>query len=162
MFDKFGEFDSWEELNKAAAGQKAEGDIEALIELAKENGIDEEDAKDYADGFINELATPLSAAVGKIELEKKALGLKEIMADWADYIIKECSESESMALNVRKKGKSLAGAIGAILKASWEIKERVPEEIMSAAGIKGAQRVEMGIPGYNTVTRILREYYQEG
>lgn len=40
MFDKFGEFDSAEELNRAAAAQKAEGDLEALIALAVGNGID--------------------------------------------------------------------------------------------------------------------------
>ena len=44
MFDKFGEFDSVEELNRAAAAQKAEGDEQALVLLAQENGIDKEDA----------------------------------------------------------------------------------------------------------------------
>ena len=39
MFDKFGEFDSAEELNKAAEGLRNEGDRESLIELAKENGL---------------------------------------------------------------------------------------------------------------------------
>ena len=43
MFDKFGEFDSHEELNRAAAAQLKEGDDEALMALAQENGIDEED-----------------------------------------------------------------------------------------------------------------------
>ena len=38
MWDKFGEFDSVEELNRAAAGQKEEGEEEALIALAVENG----------------------------------------------------------------------------------------------------------------------------
>ena len=47
MFDTFGEFDSAEELNAAAAGQKAEGDTGALKELAEENGIDEDDVQDY-------------------------------------------------------------------------------------------------------------------
>ena len=45
MFDLFGEFDSAEELNLAAAGQREQGDREALISLAKENGIDQEDAR---------------------------------------------------------------------------------------------------------------------
>ena len=45
MWDKFGEFDSAEELNRAAAAQKAEGDREALIMLAEENGIDRDDAE---------------------------------------------------------------------------------------------------------------------
>ena len=160
MFDRFGEFDSWEEINKAAEGQKEEGDFNALKALAKENGIDEEDAQDYIDGIVDELCNSSMAAIGKINIEKKELGLTEIMADWADYIIKESIEDEKMALAVRKKGKSLAGAIGAVLKQSWKIKVAVPEEVMEAAGIR--TRVEMGIPGYATVTRILRDYYLEG
>ena len=86
--------------------------------------------------------------------------LKEIMADWADYIIKEAIDDPKMAIAVRKKGKTLAGAIGAVLKQSWKIKAAVPKEIMNAAGING--RVEMGIPGYATVTKILRDYYLGG
>lgn len=160
MFDKFGEFDSWEEINRAAAAQKEEGDFEALKEIAKENGIDEEDAQDYIDGVVDELCNTSMAAIGKINIEKKALGLTEIMADWADYIIKESIEDEKMALAVRKKGKSLAGAIGEVLKQSWKIKAAVPKEVMEAAGIHA--RVEMGIPGYATVTKILRDYYLEG
>ena len=160
MFYKFGEFDSYEEINKAAAGQKEEGDFTALKELAVENGIDEEDAQDFIDGVVDELCNTSMAAIGKINIEKKALGLTEIMADWADYIIKESIEDENMALAVRKKGKSLAGAIGAVLKQSWKIKAAVPSEIMKAAGVNG--RVEMGIPGYATVTKILRDYYIGG
>ena len=63
MFDKFGEFDSCEELNRAAAAQLKEGDDQALVALALENGIDEEDVKDYIDGEVQELATPLMAAL---------------------------------------------------------------------------------------------------
>ena len=160
MFDRFGEFDSWEEINKAAEGQKEEGDFNALKALAKENGIDEEDAQDYIDGIVDELCNSSMAAIGKINIEKQDMGLTEIMSDWADYIIKESIEDEKMALAVRKKGKSLAGAIGAVLKQSWKIKAAVPEEVMEAAGIHA--RVEMGIPGYATVTKILRDYYIGG
>ena len=160
MFEKFGEFDSWEEINRAAAAQKEEGDIEAIKEIAKENGIDEEDAQDYIDGVVDELCNSSMAAIGKVNIERKALGLTEIMSDWADYIIKESIEDEKMALAVRKKGKTLAGAIGAVLKQSWKIKAAVPKEIKEAAGI--STRVEMGVPGYATVTRILRDYYLGG
>ena len=38
MYDKFGEFDSAEELNRAAAAQLREGDTEAIYIIAKENG----------------------------------------------------------------------------------------------------------------------------
>lgn len=42
MFEKFGEFDSCEELNRAAAAQLAEGDTDAIYTIAEENGIDRE------------------------------------------------------------------------------------------------------------------------
>ena len=65
MFDKFGEFDSWEELNKAAAGLKEEGDKESLIELAKENGIHEDEAEYYFTGETDELCNYVMASIGK-------------------------------------------------------------------------------------------------
>ena len=163
MFDRFGEFDSWEEINKAAAGQKEEGDFAALKELAVENGIDVEDAQDYIDGVVDELCSASMAAIGKIHVEKKALGLTEIMADWADYISMQAGNDPRMALAVRKKDKSLAGAIGEVLKKSWNIKAAVPKEIIEAAGVSVRNaKVEMGIPGYATVARILRDYYLGG
>ena len=50
MFDNFGEFDSWEELNRTAEGLKNEGDLDNLKVLAAENGIDEMDMVDYVNG----------------------------------------------------------------------------------------------------------------
>ena len=77
MIRKFGIFDTVEELNRAAAAQKAEGDEEALFALAAENGIGQEDVRDYLDGEVEELATPLMAAVGKLDMEAfLAAGLK--------------------------------------------------------------------------------------
>ena len=43
MFDKFGEFDSYEEINRAAKAQLEEGDLEAIRTIAEENGLDPED-----------------------------------------------------------------------------------------------------------------------
>lgn len=40
MFDKFGEFDSCEEINRAAKAQLEEGDLEAIRTIAEENGLD--------------------------------------------------------------------------------------------------------------------------
>ena len=72
MFDKFGEFDSAEELNKAAEGLRNEGDRESLIELAKENGIDPEDAEDYFSGEMEKLAGNRLAAVARLKVEKES------------------------------------------------------------------------------------------
>lgn len=65
MFDKFGEFDSCEEINRAAKAQLEEGDLEAIRTIAEENGLDPEDAEDYCTGAIEELTTPCLAAIGK-------------------------------------------------------------------------------------------------
>ena len=46
MFDKFGEFDSYEEINRAAKAQLEEGDLEAIKTIAEENGLDPEDAEE--------------------------------------------------------------------------------------------------------------------
>lgn len=66
MFEKFGEFHSAEELNRAAAGLREEGDEASVFALAQENGLDREDAEDYLAGETGELATPALAAAGRI------------------------------------------------------------------------------------------------
>lgn len=77
MWDKFGEFDSWEEINRAAKAQLEEGDMDAVRAIAKENGIDPEDAEDFCTGTIEELTVPALAAVGKLEVESKDLQLTD-------------------------------------------------------------------------------------
>ena len=52
MYKKFGEFDSWEEINRAARAQLEEGDLDAIKEIAKENGLDPEDVEDFCTGAI--------------------------------------------------------------------------------------------------------------
>lgn len=158
MFDKFGEFDSAEELNMSAEGLKREGDTASLIELAVENGIDKEDAEDYIDGCVDKLATPLMAALGKLEVESQELKPKEIMADWLEYIKMQVTESEMMAAAVRKKGKSLRGCIAALLKWSFENQRTIDEDMLKAAGVKEA-RVGLGIPGMGRAKKIIINYY---
>lgn len=112
MFDKFGEFDSVEELNKAAAGLKEEGDTEALFQLAEENGIDREDAADYADGCTEELATLSMAAYGRLEVEEKQYRAR----DAQEYMIlkvilmmlRGLLREDTVAAAVLKKGKRVS------------------------------------------------------
>ena len=73
MFDKFGEFDSFEELNKAAEGFLKEGDLDSIRALAEENGLDKEEAEDYIEGYVPELATLYSAAFGRLTVEREKL-----------------------------------------------------------------------------------------
>lgn len=71
LFEKFGEFDSVQELNEAADGLLTEGDIDSLRELAKENGIDEADLQDYLDGCSEDLANVSTAAFGRLYVEEQ-------------------------------------------------------------------------------------------
>lgn len=161
MWDKFGEFDSWEEINKAAEGQKAEGDEKALKELAKENGIDIEDAEDYYDGTILSLCSPLTAAIGKLDIEEKDLKPQNIMVDWINYIRTLCSMDENICLAVRKKDKSLKGCIGTLLKWSFNHQQNVDKDIIKAAGVN-AGKVTLGIPGMREAHKLIKEYYLGG
>ena len=158
MFDKFGEFDSYEEINKAAEGLKEEGDTESLKELAKENGIDIEDVQDYLDGIADGLTNKSMAALGKLEVEVADLMPKDIMEDWADYIrTLICSGDEDFQTAFRKKEKSLKGCIGALLKWSHENMHKINDDIKKAAGFSG--HVELGIPGSARAKKIIKEYY---
>lgn len=160
MFEKFGEFDSCEEINRAAAAQLKEGDTDAVYAIAKENGIDLEDAEDYIDGLVPELASPLMAAYGKLAVEEADLQPYEIMADWIGYIRQRCAEDPELAAAVRRKGKSLKGCIAEIMKWSFENAKPVPEDIKRACGI--SFRVTLGIPGMATAKDLITKYYKEG
>ena len=159
MFDKFGEFNSVEELNEKAAELKAAGDEKELIALAEENGIDKEDAEDYMDGGFEKLATPFIAAVGKLELEAKKLALKGGLSDWKDCIIQYCSEDEAICRGVRQREKTLAVCLGQLLKFGFDNKQRVHDEIIKAAGLKPP--IYMGIPAKAEARKIIREYYMK-
>lgn len=158
MFDRFGEFDSAEEMNKAAAGLLAEGDAESILVLAKENGIDKEDAQDYIDGVVPELANPLMAAFGKLDIEAAELKPYEIMEDWLSYIKVRCQEDTAMAAAVRRKGKSLKGCIGALLSWSFKNQHEVDKDIIKAAGVN-AGRCTLGIPGMGRAKMLITNYY---
>lgn len=160
MFEKFGEFDSADELNAAAAGLLKEGDEESLYALAEENGIDREDVEDYLEGYIEELTNTSLAAIGKINIECKGLKIEEILEDWVEYIKARCIDSTEVAIAVRKKGKSLNGCIAKLLKWSYNHMYSIPEDIKKAAGVPG--NVKLGIPGMKTAKKLIDEYYLGG
>lgn len=158
MFDNFGEFDSWEELNRTAQGLKNERDFDNLKVLAAENGIDEMDVVDFVNGDMPTLCTAVTAALGKLAIEKADIKVSEIVEDWISYIESELSENEQLALLVRKKGRSLIGCIGEILQWSYTNRYKVDDRIIKASGIK-ASGVEMGIPGMATAKKLIWGYY---
>lgn len=157
MFEKFGEFDSFEEINRAAAAQLKEGDTEAVLTIAEENGIDKEEAEDFCAGEIGELTTATLAAVGKLNVEAEDLQLKGMMLDWKDYIAERCLEERTLAIAVRKKGKRLEQCMGEILKAGFQKKEEISQKIVKAAGLKPP--IYIGMPGKAEIRKIVEKYY---
>lgn len=157
MFERFGEFDSAEEINDKAAELKASGDAEALSDLARENGLDEEDARDYLDGVTGEFTTPALAAIGKIEAETEKIELFGVFTDWKGEILSMC-QGEDFAVAVRRKGKSIAECFACVMKEEMEHRKTVDKKI--TALIKGWPNGA----AISTLTRkdqadIIRRYY---
>lgn len=166
MFDKFGEFDSAEELNRAAAAQFKEGDEKAIYDIAKENGIDTEDAEDYMDGVIEELVTIRSAAMGKLKVESEDLELKGIVSDWKDMLVEECMASEELCVAIRKKDKALKHCLAKLIRFAFENKVQVSNKIVSVTKVTHNGKEEslrsplfLGIPSKADTKKLIREYY---
>ena len=166
LFERFGEFDSVEELNMTAEGLKEEGDLESLKVLAVENGLDAADAEDYANGIVTELSSDLMAEAGKIAVESKALGIDGIMSDWKDTVIEECAEDKAFCAAVRKKGKYLKEYMAKLIQYSFENKVPVSAEILKITKVKHNGKLEnfngslyLGIPNRMEVRKIARKYY---
>lgn len=161
MFDKFGEFDSAAEIAEAIQAQIDEGDERSAIEIGLENGIDEEDVEDILDGTASaeEVLTPCVVALGKLQIEAEAHKKNDsIIVDWIEYIKALAIDSEEIAKNIRKKGKSLNGCLGELLKFSYQNAFDIPQDIVKAAGITGA-KVKLGIPNAGKCKEIIRRYY---
>ncbi|MDE5892125.1 MAG: hypothetical protein K2H45_04270 [Acetatifactor sp.] len=163
MFEKFGEFDSPEEINRAAAAQKEQGDEDALILLAEENGIDREDAEDYYDGALDELATPAMAAIGKLAVESKDLKLGGILLDWVDELRTMCVENEAFARAVRRKGKGLDGYIALTAEEGYKnravVDRRIVDKTEQIKKILGGHEFSIGIPNKKTRRDLAMSYY---
>ena len=161
MFEKFGELDSYAEINELAENLYNEGDIDSLKDMAKENGIQQSFVEMYLQGELPVLCDALTAALGKIELEAEELKTEEIMEDWLEYLKGQCLENEVLAHQVRKKGKSLKGCIAALLTWSFKNQRQVDKEILKAAGVS-AEKVTLGIPGMGQAKKIILDYYMGG
>ena len=149
MFDVFGEFDSYMEINMAAEGMKEEGDAKSLREMAKENGL-EHMVEAYMEGAMPELCDPITAALGKIEVElQDAKDWKELAQDIADYLQSNCDELD-FAMQIRKKGKSMKELATQIMKSAKEKASRI-----SLDGIK------CNYYGPGHIYTVIREYYNK-
>lgn len=126
---QFGEFNSYSELNQAAAGLKAEGDTESLYKLAQENGIDKEDVEDYLDDCIQELTTIYSAAFGELkaqeneDIESKQSLVEKMPLRVIITMLRGMCTEEQVAIAVKSKDKKVTAVYNAMRKEAEKHKE---------------------------------------
>lgn len=158
MFDRFGNMNSAMEINVLAINLRKEGDVESILILASENGIDPDIADAFVEGDLLYLCDEVTAAIGKIEIETKDLKPAEIMKDWVEYLKSKCFEDVNMAAAVRSSSKNLKSCIGALLEWSLKNQYEIDKDIIKAVGIS-AGRVTLGIPGMGRAKDIMATYY---
>ena len=158
MLEKFGELNSVEELNKAAAGLKEEGDVASIIVLAEENGLDKADAEDYAEGEMEELATPCTAAHGRLKVESEDLKIAGVLMD---EIRQECLANEKVCAGVMKH--SLAGYMAILLEKGFEEKavvdKRIVQQAKEVAKVADNHEISIGFPNLAERKETIRAYY---
>ncbi len=166
MFDKFGEFNTVEEINNVAADLKEKEKESELVSLALENGLDKEDAEDFYAGDIEELATVRTAAVGKLKVEAEDLELKGIVLDWKDSVVEMCMEDEQLCIAVRKKDKCLRDCMARLIRFAFENKVQISNKIVNATQVSVNGKVQplrgplyLGFPNKAEVKKIIKEYY---
>lgn len=121
------------------------------------------DAEDYMDDVIEELATPKTAAMGKLDLEKKDLKMSGVLLDWVQELVTMVMESDEFAGAVRKKGKSLAGYIALTAEKGYEnrcvVDKRIVEKMDQVKKIVGSHEFAIGIPDKKTRKELATKYY---
>ena len=161
MEKKFGTFETIEELNRAAAAQKKEGDFEALKALAKENGFEEADAEDYFDTDMEPFCSPLMAAQAKLDFEAKDLNLKSQLLDWKNFIAALAAESDALCEGIFRPDKHLLDILAAGLKLASKNRITVDRRITQAAGLPESAG-QIGMVGRDELRKIVMDYYLAG
>jgi hypothetical protein len=169
MDKEFGEFDSAAELNKKAAELRDKGEEKDLLQLAKENGLDEDDVYDYLAGVVDELATPLMAATGRIDVEGKDLALSGILEDWKAIILQDCAEDAALCQAVMKNDKHLNECLASLIKFAFENKVQVSDKIIDVTKVLHNGKMEqmkkplyLGVPNLAEARKLIHSYYLGG
>ena len=157
---KDNEINSVEDLNCIAAELKNAGDKNSLLKLAEQYGMDKEDVEDYLDGVVEEFATPLMAAVGKLKHEAAVLGLQGVVKDWEESIEQMCTDDEELCAGVMKSDCKLVECMGKVLRYAFDNKVRVSDEVVKATK-KLNPPVYLGFPGKAELKKLVIEYYMK-
>ena len=163
MYNRFGEMDSAGEMNQKAAELKMKGDKEALIALALENGLDKEDAEEYLDDEVPELATELQAAIGKLNAESKDLKLSGVLMDMVTELMDLCTTNRDLCRAVRRREKDLAGYLAEVAEAGYKsrciVHKRIVERTRQIKSIVGKHEFAIGVPDKQTRRKLALSYW---
>lgn len=88
-FDKFGEFDTYEEFINEAKALFESSDTQAVRDLAKENGLDPDDAEAYITGEETVLTDPVSYAIARVNIEKETSTVEKPVAEYMATIARQ-------------------------------------------------------------------------
>ncbi len=94
MFEKFGEFDTYETFRNKAKELLDNADTNSIRELAAENGVDPVDAEDYITGAMNDITDPGSYAMARIDLELNNTKVDKSAAGYIATIAKQTLTSK--------------------------------------------------------------------
>ena len=144
-------------LNRTAETLKNAKDLKGLKKLCKENGVDEEEAADYMEGYTASLFNSFILAAAKLKKERNALkDLPTALSLYTDEII-NLALDEVVAAGILRDDKNLVNALGLIVKEASRTRKTIPVEIAKAAGIPS--NVPMGDVDRVTFVKIIKTYY---
>lgn len=107
MFEKFGEMESYTELDTLAKNLLKEGDRESLEAMCKENGLDIQDIDDAVADGVELYVTPTMAAMGRLAAEEKETKIPKDAARIIFGMARTMAADPHEAQIFLKKGKRL-------------------------------------------------------
>ncbi len=104
-FDKFGEFNTYDDFINEARNLFDKGDTQGVRDLAKENGLDPDDAEAYITGEETVLTDPVSYAIARIDVETKTTTIDKYAAQYMATIAKQVLAKGDHPLKAQYEGK---------------------------------------------------------
>lgn len=166
MWDKFGEMDSAEELNKKAMELRENGKAEELLPLTEENGIDGYMLEMFADGDIDFICDTQTAAEGKLSVELKNYQ-KQYVANAMEVVdaLTSMMMRERIKLSVHKAGVDIdidIDVTGEELARAVRRKGKSLNTICKKVFTKAGEIHAAGTPASSMVIpMVINEYLQE-
>lgn len=159
------EFGSVAELNGIAESLRKAGKEKEIMDLAIQQGIDEDEAQDYIDGIVDPFATKNMACFGKLRMKEQELKLEGIFKDWTDEIRVTVLQNQELVEKIYTK--SLEGCLAEILTESFKTKSKIPAKIAELATMtvngtewKMKKPAYINIPSTKQVRMIIQRYYR--